>query len=63
MPGMDADTPSPPFGGFEETAFSPDSKFVVFSARNVGHREAWSTNFDLYQVPVDGSSFTPLPDR
>ena len=56
MPGMDADTPSQPFGGFEETSFSPDSKFVVFSARNVGHREAWSTNFDLYQVPVDGSS-------
>jgi dipeptidyl aminopeptidase/acylaminoacyl peptidase len=56
MPGMDADSPSKPFGGFEETAFSPDSKYVVFSARNVGHREAWSTNFDLYQVPVDGST-------
>lgn len=56
MPGMDADSPSKPFGGFEETAFSPDSKYVVFSARNVGHREAWSTNFDLYQVPLDGSS-------
>ncbi len=56
MPGMDADSPSKPFGGFEETAFSPDSKYVVFSARNVGHREAWSTNFDLYQVPLDGSA-------
>jgi len=56
MPEMDADSPSKPFGGFEETSFSPDSKHVVFSARNVGHREAWSTNFDLYQVPLDGSS-------
>ena len=56
MPDMDADCPSKPFGGFEETSFSPDSKYVVFTARNVGHREAWSTNFDLYQVPLDGSS-------
>ncbi len=56
MPEMDADSPSKPFGGFEEISFSPDSRYVVFSARNVGHREAWSTNFDLYQVPLDGST-------
>ncbi len=56
MPEMDADSPSRPFGGFEETAVSPDSKYVVFSSRNVGHREAWSTNFDLYQMPLDGST-------
>ena len=56
MPEMDADSPSKPFGGFEEISISPDSKYLVFSARNVGHREAWSTNFDLYQAPLDGSS-------
>lgn len=56
MTEMEADAPSKPFGGFEEVTISPDSETVVFSAKNVGHREAWSTNFDLYQVPLDGSS-------
>ena len=54
--GMDADVPSKPFGGAEEFAFAPDSKSLVFSARNVGREEAWSTQFDLYAVPVDGSA-------
>jgi dipeptidyl aminopeptidase/acylaminoacyl peptidase len=55
MVGMDADTPSKPFGGPEEMAFTPDGKAVVFSTKNVGREEAWSTNFDLYVSPVDGS--------
>ncbi|HEY0783627.1 MAG TPA: S9 family peptidase [Thermoanaerobaculia bacterium] len=53
--GMNADTPSKPFGGAEEFAFSPDSKTVVFAARDAGGEEPWSTNFDLYQVAIDGS--------
>ena len=52
---MDADTPSQPFGGVDEIAFSPDGKSVVFSAKDVGREEAWSTNFDLYLAPADGS--------
>ena len=56
MPGMDADTPSKPFGGPEEIAFTPDGKGIVFTARDVGREEAWSTDFDLYYVPVDGSA-------
>ncbi len=52
MKGMDADAPSKPFGGPEEYAFTPDGNAVVFSARNVGKEEAWSTNFDLYLAPV-----------
>ena len=28
---------------------------MVFSARDAGREEAWSTNFDLYVSPVDGS--------
>jgi dipeptidyl aminopeptidase/acylaminoacyl peptidase len=60
MQAMDADAPSKPFGGPEEYAFTPDSKAVVFSARNVGREEAWSTNFDLYLAPVDGKSQTNL---
>jgi len=55
MPGMDADTPSKPFGGPEEITFTPDRKGLVFSARNAGREEAWSTDFDLYHVPSDGS--------
>jgi dipeptidyl aminopeptidase/acylaminoacyl peptidase len=56
MRGMDADTPSLPFGGPEEIAFTPDSKGIVFAAKDVGRAEAWSTDFDLYWAPVDGSA-------
>ena len=55
MQGMDADTPSKPFGGPEEITFTPDGKGIVFSARDVGPEEPWSTDFDLYLAPVDGS--------
>jgi dipeptidyl aminopeptidase/acylaminoacyl peptidase len=50
---LDADVPSKPFGGDEEFAFSPDGATLVFTARIAGRTEPWSTNFDLYQVPVD----------
>jgi len=56
MPAMDADAPSKPFGGPEEYAFTPDSKSVVFSARDAGREEAWSTNFDLYLSHADGKA-------
>ncbi|MBV8201574.1 MAG: S9 family peptidase, partial [Acidobacteria bacterium] len=55
MRGMVADAPSKPFGGTEEYAFAPDSRSLVFAARDAGRQEAWSTNFDLYEAPVDGS--------
>ena len=56
--GMEADAPSRPFGGTEEFAFSPDGKTLVFALRLAGEKnreEPWSTNFDLYEAPVDGS--------
>jgi len=56
MRGMDADCPSKPFGGPEDYTFTPDGKGVVFSAKDAGREEAWSTNFDLFLVPADGSS-------
>jgi dipeptidyl aminopeptidase/acylaminoacyl peptidase len=56
MSGMDADSPSKPFGGTEEIVFTPDGKGLVFTARVVGETEPWSTDFDLYYVPVSGSS-------
>jgi dipeptidyl aminopeptidase/acylaminoacyl peptidase len=55
MRGMDADTPSRPYGGPEEIAFAPDGKGIVFAARDAGREEPWSTDFDLYYVPLDGS--------
>jgi dipeptidyl aminopeptidase/acylaminoacyl peptidase len=56
MPAMDADCPTKPFGGSEDYTVSPDGTTVVFSARDAGREEAWSTNFDLWTVPVDGSA-------
>jgi len=53
---LKADVPSKPDGGDEEFTFSPDGAHVVFSARVAGREEAWSTNFDLYEVPSDGST-------
>ncbi len=53
---LDGDVPSRPDGDHEEYQFSPDGKTVVFAARIAGKTEAWSTNFDLYQVPADGSA-------
>jgi dipeptidyl aminopeptidase/acylaminoacyl peptidase len=55
MRGMDADTPSKPFGGPEEITFAPDGTGVIFSARDAGRAEAWSTDFDLYWACIDGS--------
>ncbi|MBS0659541.1 MAG: S9 family peptidase [Verrucomicrobia bacterium] len=54
--GIDGDVPSKPFGEDTEYAFSPDSKTVYFNVRIAGKTEAWSTNFDVYRVPADGSA-------
>ena len=56
MPAMSADCPSKPFGGPEEFEISPDGKTIVFTAKDVGREEAWSTNSDLFRVPADGSA-------
>ena len=56
MRGMQADSPSKPFGGAEEFTFTPDGKGVVFTARDAGREEAWSTNLDLWHAPVDRSA-------
>ena len=53
--GIDGDVPSKPFGDESEFAFSPDGKTVYFDVRIAGRNEPWSTNFDIYAVPADGS--------
>jgi dipeptidyl aminopeptidase/acylaminoacyl peptidase len=55
MAGMDADCPSQPFGSTEEFCFTPDGKNIIFTARDVGRKEPWSTDLDLYLSPIDGS--------
>jgi dipeptidyl aminopeptidase/acylaminoacyl peptidase len=55
MRGMEADCPSVPFGGTEEYTFTRDGRGVVFSAKTADGSEAWSTDFDLFGSPVDGS--------
>jgi dipeptidyl aminopeptidase/acylaminoacyl peptidase len=51
---LDADVPSKPFGDATEYTISPDNSRVVFSARIKGKSEPWSTNFDLYEVALEG---------
>jgi acylaminoacyl-peptidase len=55
MKDFDGDCPTKPFGGDEDYAIAPDGASVVFSARVAGRSEPWSTNFDLFRVPFDGS--------
>jgi dipeptidyl aminopeptidase/acylaminoacyl peptidase len=54
MKGMDADSPTKPHGGPEDFTFTPDSQGVVFTARDAGKQESWSTDLDLFVAPVDG---------
>ena len=51
---LDGDVPSKPFGDETEFSFSPDGRSLVYSVRVAGREEAWSTNFDVYQSPVNG---------
>ncbi len=62
MAGMDADCPSRPAGGAEEFALSPDGRTLVFTAKDEGLREAWSTNSDLFAVSLPPGD-KPAPPR
>ncbi|MEO7081153.1 MAG: hypothetical protein ABIY71_06470, partial [Flavobacteriales bacterium] len=60
--GFDGDVPSKPWGDEGDFSISPDSKTVYFSARLAGTKEPWSTNFDLYSVPLAGGALTNLTE-
>lgn len=60
---LDADVPSKPFGDASEYTFTPDGSKLVFSARLKGKSEPWSTNFDLYEVAVDGGGLRNLTEN
>jgi dipeptidyl aminopeptidase/acylaminoacyl peptidase len=55
LTGGIGDVPGKPFGGREDYSFSPDGLQVAFSVRATAG-EPWSTNFDIYEVPADGST-------
>jgi dipeptidyl aminopeptidase/acylaminoacyl peptidase len=57
MPALDADCPTRPFGGTEDFAFSPDGKDLAFVA-HAGADRAWTTDLDVYVVPVAGGEAT-----
>ena len=54
--GFDGDVPSKPYGDEADFFIAPDSRTVYFSARLAGATEPWSTNFDLWRAPIDGSA-------
>jgi len=55
MRGFDGDSPTKPFGDDNDFTFTADGRFVIFTARLAGRTEPWSTNFDLWRTPADGS--------
>ena len=51
-PGAGYDVPPGPFGGSEGYALSPDGREATYSAKLPTHDEAWSTDVNLYTVPL-----------
>lgn len=60
LAGKDYDTPVPPFGGSESYAFSPDEREIAFTVKLAGRDQAWTTNLDIYSVPVAGGEPSPV---
>jgi len=56
MKGMDADSPSLTWGGTEEFTFTPDSQSIIFTTKTCGKKEPWTTNYDLFLAPINGSN-------
>ena len=50
------DTPTQPFGGGEDIAFSADGKSLFFVARRADKDEPRSTNLDIWQSAIDGGA-------
>lgn len=55
MKGFDGDAPTKPYGGDDDFTISPDGKTLTFSAKVAGKDEAWTTNYDVWSVALDGS--------
>ena len=55
-PSLVGDSPSKPFGGAEELAWSPDGRTLYFTLREGGRTEPNSTNLDIYAGAADGGA-------
>src|SRR6516162_3610720 len=60
-PKLDVNTPPAPFGGSSDYAWSPDGKELAFTAEPSSDA-AWSTNTDIWTVPVDGGDAKNLTE-
>jgi dipeptidyl aminopeptidase/acylaminoacyl peptidase len=58
--GARFDVPPGPFGGSEGYAFSPDGRELAYTAKDQGREDAWSTDINLYTVPVTGGASTVI---
>jgi dipeptidyl aminopeptidase/acylaminoacyl peptidase len=58
--GAKYDVPPGPFGGSEGYAFSSDGQELAFTAKDQGRQDAWSTDINLYTVPVTGGAATVI---
>jgi dipeptidyl aminopeptidase/acylaminoacyl peptidase len=54
-PDLKSNTPPAPFGGSNDYAFAPDGKSLAFTVEPQVDR-AWSTNSDIWLVPVTGGA-------
>jgi dipeptidyl aminopeptidase/acylaminoacyl peptidase len=64
IPGARYDVPPGPFGGSEGYTFSPDGRFVAYTAKDQGAANAWSTDINVYSVSVtSGTSRVTTADN
>ena len=60
IPGARYDVPPGPFGGSEGYAFAPDGRELAYTAKDQGRADAWTTDNNLYLVPVSGGASTVI---
>ncbi|WOE75586.1 S9 family peptidase [Alterisphingorhabdus coralli] len=58
MKGLKGDSPTKPFGGGEEIAWSPDSSTIAFTMRVADADEPGSTDTDIYLAAANGKGPT-----